>query len=81
MNILILGGGFGGIRTALDLNKKLGSEHNITLVDKNDCHLFLPSLYEIASAKGIEKEDVYKLKLRGTVCVSYGEIFPINFCA
>jgi len=81
-NILILGGGFGGIRTALDLGKKLGKDHQITLIDKNNCHLFLPSIYEVASARGVEEEDGYNVTLRGTVCVPYGKIFSkrnINF--
>lgn len=74
-NILILGGGFGGIRTALDLGKKVGKEHTVTLIDKNDFHLFLPSLYEVASARGVEQEDMYKVELKGTVSVPYGDIF------
>ena len=48
--ILILGGGFGGIRAALDLEKNLKNEAQITLIDKNGYHLFLPALYEVASA-------------------------------
>ena len=38
--ILILGGGFGGVRAALDLEKKLGSGAEITLVDKSDSQTF-----------------------------------------
>lgn len=84
-DILILGGGFGGIRAALDLGKKLGKDHTVTLVDKNDCHLFLPSIYEVASAKRLEEkegEDLYRVMLRGTVCIPYGKIFSgrnVNF--
>ena len=80
--ILIIGGGFGGIRTALDLNKKLSSKDaEITLVDKNNSHLFLPALYEIGSAVG-KWNDQYHIKLRKTVNISYADIFEgtkVNF--
>lgn len=79
--ILILGGGFGGIRCALDLEKKFKGQVQITLVDKNSYHLFLPSLYEVASIYE-KKEDFFAVKMRKTVCIPYGEIFVgknINF--
>src|SRR3989344_4399894 len=81
-NILILGGGFGGIRTALELDRKFSKkEANITLVDRNNYHLFLPALYEVASAFGV-RQDKFKAKLRKTVAIPYAEIFQdtkINF--
>lgn len=83
--ILILGGGFGGIRTALDLDKRLRGRVEITLLDKNSYHLFTPSLYEVASAYGTNPPaggDPFAVKLRKTVCVPYREIFTgksINF--
>ena len=79
--VLILGGGFGGVRVALDLDRKLKGQVQITLVDRNNYHLFLPSLYEVASAYGVKK-DPFAVKMRKTVCVPYGEIFSgksINF--
>ena len=79
--ILILGGGFGGIRCALDLNKKFKGQVQITLVDKNGYHLFLPSLYEVASVFEAKK-DPFAVKMRKTICIPYGEIFAdknINF--
>ena len=79
--VLILGGGFGGIRCALDLDKKSKGQIQITLIDKNGYHLFLPSLYEVASACGVKK-DTFAVKLRKTVCIPYGDIFAdknINF--
>jgi sulfide:quinone oxidoreductase len=42
--ILILGGGVGGLVTAVTLRKKLPSSHRIILVDKERDHLFQPSL-------------------------------------
>lgn len=81
INVLILGGGFGGIKCALELEKKLKGVVNITLVDRNSFHLFTPSLYEVASAFGLKK-DPFSLKLRRVVSISYQEIFEgknINF--
>lgn len=42
--IVILGGGSGGVVVANKLRKRLGSEHRIILVDKEDNHLYYPSL-------------------------------------
>lgn len=79
---MILGGGFGGIRAALDLSRKLSAkEATITLIDRNSYHLFLPALYEIGSAYGI-KLDRYNLKLRKAISISYDDIFKhtgVNF--
>lgn len=103
--ILILGGGFGGVRCALDLSRllrnrgspdciedprqsrdsilsELGDKNfQITLLDKNSYHLFLPSLYEVAAIYETSK-DPFAVKMRKTVCIPYGEIFAgknINF--
>lgn len=80
--ILIIGGGFGGVRTALDLDRKLsGKDAEITLVDRNNYHLFLPSLYEVGSAFGVKK-DKYQVKLRKTVAIPFSDIFEdtsVNF--
>lgn len=76
--ILILGGGFGGVRCALDLEKKFKDQVRITLLDKNSYHLFLPSLYEVASAYGANPPtggDPFAVKMRKTTCISYGSIF------
>ncbi len=49
-NILILGGGFGGLMTAEHLTKLLGSSsgHRITLVAPNDKFTFYPALVRLA---------------------------------
>lgn len=83
IKILILGGGFGGVRTALGLSRKLKGQAQITLVDRNSYHLFLPSLYEVASVYGTNlpsaptggDKDPFAVKIRKTVCISYKEIF------
>lgn len=81
IKILILGGGFGGIRCALDLEKKLKGQVDVTLIDKNNYHLFTPALYEVASAYGIKK-DPFAVQLRKTISMPYADIFEnknINF--
>ena len=83
VKILILGGGFGGIRAAIDLEKKLSAkgQAEITLIDKNNFHLFYPALYKIASAYGVER-DKFAVKLKKTILIPYADIFGgrnINF--
>jgi NADH dehydrogenase len=45
--VVIIGGGFGGIAVARALKK---ADVQITLIDKNNHHLFLPLLYQVATA-------------------------------
>ena len=52
--IVILGAGFGGIKTASLLHKKLKKigllkKYELILVDKYDYHTYVPILYEIAT--------------------------------
>lgn len=78
IKILILGGGFGGVRAVLDLDRKLRGQVQITLVDRNSYHLFLPSLYEVASIYGVNPPaggDLFDVKIRKTICIPYGSIF------
>jgi sulfide:quinone oxidoreductase len=42
--IVILGGGVGGVVCAVELRKKLPKQHRIVLVDREERHLFAPSL-------------------------------------
>src|SRR5438093_1657351 len=50
--ILILGGGFGGLYTALELEKQVGDDPNIeiTLVNRDNFFLFTPMLHEVAAS-------------------------------
>ena len=48
--VLIVGGGFGGVVAAESLAKKLGSDHEITLVSRSRKFLFYPAL-----PRGIKK--------------------------
>lgn len=46
-NVVIVGGGFGGLRVAKALKK---SDFSVTLIDKSNHHLFQPLLYQVATA-------------------------------
>lgn len=52
--IVIIGGGFGGIKIAKDLARH-GKDIHITLIDKNKFHSFHPNFYEVATAYLPEK--------------------------
>ncbi len=41
--IVILGGGVGGVVSAVELRKKLPKQHRIVLIDREESHLFAPS--------------------------------------
>ena len=45
-NVVIIGGGFGGLYTAKDLNH---TPVQVTLIDKRNFHLFQPLLYQVAT--------------------------------
>lgn len=57
VQILIIGGGFGGVVAAERLAKELGDEHQITLVSRNRRFVFYPELVRLAFGK-CELEDV-----------------------
>jgi len=49
--VLILGGGFGGLYTALGLERAAASgDVEVTLVNRENCTLFTPMLHEVASS-------------------------------
>lgn len=53
MRIVIAGGGYAGIQTALGLERRLkGNPSKIQLIDRNEYHTLLPSLPEIISKRG-----------------------------
>ncbi|MCY7348707.1 MAG: hypothetical protein LH614_21155 [Pyrinomonadaceae bacterium] len=49
-NILILGGGFGGLIAAEELSQSLGGAHQITLVSRSREFVFYPALVRVAFA-------------------------------
>ena len=46
-NVVIIGGGFGGLAAANSLKK---TDIHITIIDRNNHYLFLPLLYQVATA-------------------------------
>lgn len=56
-NILIVGGGFGGVVAAESLAKQIGTEHQITLVSRSSKFIFYPELVRLAFGK-CEPEDI-----------------------
>ena len=45
-HVVVIGGGFGGLQTALSLRK---TDCEVTLVDRQNHHLFQPLLYQVAT--------------------------------
>lgn len=57
-NVVVLGGGFAGVVAAEDLAKKLGPEHEITLVSRHREFTFFPALVRLAFGR-CRLEDVF----------------------
>lgn len=55
MNIVIIGGGFGGLKLARKLNNKPGFE--VVLIDKFNYHQFQPLFYQVATA-GLDASNI-----------------------
>ena len=55
MKVLIVGGGFGGLRLARKLNNKPGFE--VTLMDRFNFHQFQPLFYQVATA-GLDASNI-----------------------
>lgn len=55
INVIILGGGFAGVKAGIVLKNKNLKDVKITLVDKNNFHTFTPSLYEVATSEEPQK--------------------------
>ena len=55
--VVILGGGFGGLSAASKLIEMAGGQLRITLVDQHNYHLFTPMLYQVATC-GVVPYDV-----------------------
>ncbi len=78
--IVILGGGVGGLVTANELRKRLGSEHRVVLVDKEGKHVFSPSfLWLIIGLRQPDKivRDLAVLEKKGIEVVK-GEVEAID---
>ncbi|MEO6221558.1 MAG: NAD(P)/FAD-dependent oxidoreductase [Ginsengibacter sp.] len=55
MKIIIIGGGFGGLKLARKLTKKKGFD--VTLIDRFNFHQFQPLFYQVATA-GLDASDI-----------------------
>lgn len=73
IKIAIIGGGFGGLQTALHLEKKFRGNKNVSLalIDKREYHLFTPNLYEVATS-GEELTTIGQIKK--SITFSFKEI-------
>lgn len=71
--ILVLGAGFGGIRTALDLEKRLSKKAQITLVSNSHYHCYIPDLYDVATAR-LKNQDGYN-SLKASVALHLEDLF------
>ncbi|MDP4000772.1 MAG: NAD(P)/FAD-dependent oxidoreductase [bacterium] len=73
-HIVILGGGFAGVRAALDLGEYLkhDDKYEVILVDKKDYHLYYPALYEAATAQhGLVEAN----RVKNAVTIPFSSIF------
>ena len=73
--ILVVGGGFAGLNTAIQLGKAFEKDRNVhvILVDKNDYHLYYPNLYEAATT---EEDFVSVDELKQGVSFPFAEVLP-----
>ncbi len=62
MKIVIIGGSFGGLTAAFELRRKLGREHEVTLISNSDRFVFIPSLPWVSV--GWKKEEDVVLGIR-----------------
>jgi NADH dehydrogenase len=77
--IVILGGGFGGVYTALHLERMLGGSAEITLVSRENFFLFTPMLHEVAASDIDITHLVSPLRaLLRTTTVFVGEVAAID---
>lgn len=80
MKVLIIGGGFAGLKLARKLNNKAGFE--VTLLDKVNYHQFQPLFYQVATA-GLDASNI-SFPLRKVfhksknVRIRLGELYEIN---
>ncbi len=63
--VVIVGGGFGGLKLA---NKLSNSDFQVVLIDRNNYHQFPPLIYQVASA-GVESFRDAQLAVQHEQCV------------
>ena len=77
--VVVVGGGFGGISFIKNLNK---ADVDITLIDKNNYHLFQPLLYQVAGTV-LSPSDIavplrWIFRKQKNVKVNLDEVISIN---
>lgn len=78
-HVVIIGGGFGGLAAARELSK---APVRITLVDRNNHHVFQPLLYQVATA-GLAPSDItvpirWRLRNQQNASVLLADVTSIN---
>lgn len=74
-NIIILGGGFGGIKSCQILSKYLDhKDYQIILIDRNKGQTYIPLLYEIGSLYGYEHDHPFHEKVSGLLSLDFETI-------
>ncbi len=71
--VVIIGGGFGGLRTALLLSRQR-MPLEIILVDANDVHVYTPWLYEVASGRTDGVSERHRRRLRHSASFPFIDI-------
>jgi NADH dehydrogenase FAD-containing subunit len=80
-NVVVVGGGFAGIVAAETLAKKLGDEHQITLVSRSRKFIFYPALVRLAFGECERDEiefDIRKAMLDRRVRFIEGEVARVH---
>jgi sulfide:quinone oxidoreductase len=50
-NIVVLGGGSGGIAAAAELGRRVGRDHNVILIDRNPFHVYMPAFLMVMTGQ------------------------------
>lgn len=80
-NVLIVGGGAGGLELAVGLSKKNIKGLNVTLIDKEKTHIWKPHLHEVAAGKldsHYEQVDYINLANRFEFDFIWGEMSSLD---
>ncbi|PIR69513.1 MAG: hypothetical protein COU47_02990 [Candidatus Niyogibacteria bacterium CG10_big_fil_rev_8_21_14_0_10_46_36] len=79
--IVIIGGGFGGVRAALDLSRHVCFDADVFLIDKGGYHQYHPNFYRIATTflpeSRVARPDTYR-ELRDRIAIPLAEIIDIS---
>jgi len=79
--VVIVGGGFGGVRTALDLSRHVYQDVEVFLIDKDGYHEYHPNFYRIATTflpeSRLARPDTFR-ELRDAVSISLKEIIDTS---